>query len=171
MAYSDPLNTHDVRTGQLAPSAWGDVVRDDLEFLIEKPMVSAVGTTYQSVTSGGSYAMTLSNERFDTDAMHSTDTNNERLTIQTSGLYYVYATLAYEAAVDGYRKIQFVYNGSVTDEVQVVRGTGLHETNLTGAIIRTFNAGDYIVVKASHNVGSNLDVFCTDFGANYLRAY
>lgn len=169
MPYLDPVQIDDPRTGHLAPSAWGDQVRDNLEFLIERPMCNVLGSAYRSITSGGSWPLTQSTERFDTDGMHSTTTNNSRITIQTAGLYYVYGTVVYQSAAGGYRKVQFLYNGSVTDEVQVVRGEAGFETTVSGSVLFPFVVGDYIVMHASHNAGSNLDCISTDFGAFLMR--
>jgi hypothetical protein len=111
----------------------------------------------------------MSTERFDTDAMHSTSVNNERITIQTSGLYYIYGTIAYQANGTGYRKLQFVYNNSVTDEVQVLRGNTTDETNVSGSVLYPLQAAEYVVLHASHSAGVNLDCIATDFGVNLIR--
>lgn len=168
MTFIDPLNIQDVRTGALAPSTWGDTVRGDLEFLIERPMCDVFATAYRSITSGGSYPIAMSNYRYDTDGMHSNTTNNSRITIQTRGLYAIGGLIVYQSGAGGYRKLQFVYNGTTTDEVQVIRGGAGFESTLWGTVLYPFEAGEYIVMHASHDFGSNLDVIAVNFNATMI---
>jgi hypothetical protein len=103
--------------------------------------------------------------------MHSTVTNNSRITIQTAGRYMFTATVS--PAVSGagtYRSVHFLLNntteykgftgdiggGSVDDTITVVRNIG------------PLSAGDYVEVQVQHDSGGNLNHLLREFAALYL---
>jgi len=64
-------------------------LRDGINFLLNPPRVLLTNSALQSVPSGVSTVLTFDTETYDTDAMHSTVTNPDRITTVTAGLYTV----------------------------------------------------------------------------------
>lgn len=175
MPYVDPNTIHNPSTGGIAPASWGDVIRDDLEFLIDPPACSLSRSTNQTVGTSTSTAtdLTADTEAFDNDAMHSLVTNTERITFQTAGNYLVIATVEFDGAdTDGERVLRFLFNN-----VTVVRGMRIQAnaavsnfpTALTLArFINNVVAGDFVTCQVRQNSGSSLAVSLVEFSATYL---
>lgn len=169
MTYVDPLSIHDARTGHLAPSTWGDTVRDDLEFIVEKPMCQVQNTTTFTITNNTQVIASADITVFDTDAMHSTSTNNSRITIQTSGIYLIYGTLSFASNSLGSRWVTFVYNGSTDEDVQVIRGGTGTATLVNGTTFKYLEAAEYVEFAGEQDSGANLSGTLYRFGVQLQR--
>jgi hypothetical protein len=110
-----------------------NVIVTDVNNLIVPPMVQCTRSSDLSYTSGAN--ITWNSETYDTDAMHDTSSNTDRITIQTAGVYIVSLTLyltftgtltgtnlkiaiagsaAFETDWYGSRATDMVINGSTT---------------------------------------------------------
>lgn len=70
-------------------------------------------TTVQTVTNNTEAAVQWNDESFDTDSMHSTVTNNTRITAQTAGYYRAYTQLyLYDRPLDSSTEVYIRKNGS-----------------------------------------------------------
>lgn len=168
MPYSDPNLTHNPSTGAVAPAAWGDVLRDDLEFLIDPPACSAYNSTSQTVATATATVLNADSETFDNDSMHSTVTNNSRITAQTAGRYLFAASANFAANTTGIRQVQFFLNG--TTAFGTYRGNAANTfDSIEGAVAsRVLAAGDYVEVRAYQSSGGNLAVTLVEFTAIFL---
>jgi hypothetical protein len=169
MPYVDPNTVHNPATGTVAPAAWGDVIRDDLEFMIDPPICSVFHSTTQNVTTGGSGVdLAADSENFDNDAMHSTVTNNSRITIQTAGRYLLTATIDFQQDATGQRQLQFKLNDTTTFGIDRRQTTSslvaINQSTATIALV----AGDYVEVNAFQNSGSTLTCNLRMFTVLYL---
>jgi len=68
-------------------------------------------TSNQSISNATTTDVNWTNEDYDTDTMHDTSTNNERVTFKTAGKYFIMANINYTADVDT-RAIVFIVNQS-----------------------------------------------------------
>lgn len=119
-------------------------------------------TSAQSLNSGTTTAIQLNGETYDTDTMHSTSTNNTRITFNTAGTYVVTANLRFAANATGLRAVNVRLNGGSTNLVQV-NGAPTPTSIWTGvaSCTHTFTAGDYIEMTGLQASGGALNV---DFG-------
>jgi hypothetical protein len=62
-------------------------VRDALNFILAPPRCDLRQTAAQSIGNGAWTALTFTTEDADTDSMHDTVTNTDRITVQTAGWY------------------------------------------------------------------------------------
>lgn len=171
MPYVDLDTIHNPATGAVAPAAWGDQVRDNLEFLVDPPACSIKETTAQSVPNVTDTAMTSNEENFDNNSMHSTVTNTSRITIQTAGRYLLFSTLRFAGSTGGfYRQVQFLVNGATTYAMATatqVPNAGV-ETIISTSKALVLAAGDYVECMARHNAGGALNVNLDEFAAIFI---
>lgn len=155
----------------------------------------ASGTTFvgcwayglnQTIANGATtYSAELAYESFDSDAFHSTTTNNSRITIPTGkgGKYQVNATVSFDNgnSTVGYCNIFVRLNGSGTFDV--IGGTQIHGTTNSGATgnnnnsivvatgILSLAAGDYIELLVRSDNGSASSIRITpQLSVGYLGA-
>jgi hypothetical protein len=84
--YVDPQDVHNPATGASPPAAWGDTVRDGLEFCAKRPGVVLDRTTTQSIANGTTLvpiAFGSGTTQRDTDDFHSETASNTRVVIPT----------------------------------------------------------------------------------------
>lgn len=165
MPYVDPQSVHNPTTGLVAPASWGDALRGNDEFLIEPPQCSASHNTTQSVSSGiGSFTVLAANtEAYDTDTMHSTVTNNSRITATTAGKYRFLAHVIWDTNTSGDRVVRFLKNGAT-----VISGIRQGAANTLGQNLnRTIElaATDYVEVQVSQDSGGSRNVTLDEFAA------
>lgn len=168
--YSDPNLTHNPSTGAVAPAAWGDIIRDDLEFLIDPPSCSVFNSAAQTLTTNVLTILTANSENFDNDAMHSTVTNTSRITCQTAGRYLFIANVTFVANATGGRLLDFVVNGvGLTGSGMQFQSPGSGSAiNLTYARMITLAVSDYVETRVRQISGGNLDCTLVEFGATFM---
>jgi len=115
-------------------------------------------TTTQSIPNGSAgTVVSFNDESFDTDAMHSTVTNNSRITINTAGIYTVGFSGSLAAAADYTRTFSVVRINGTTDITRQQNNVGT-ATSLTQFLdvntVHQFVAGDYIEVLVGQSNGA-----------------
>lgn len=170
MAYVDPNTVHNPSTGTVAPAAWGDTIRDDLEFLVDPPVCAVKATSAQSVGASSNTVLTAGTETFDNDTMHSTVTNTSRITIQTAGRYLVFPTVRFAAASGGARVVHLQVNGGTPVPVGAFVADAALGTDvvISGSKPFTFAATDYVEVVAFQSTAGSLNVTLEDFTVIYI---
>lgn len=101
----------------------------------------------QSILDATGAALLFDSERFDTDSMHSTVTNNSRITINTAGLYVLNATCQFPSAGDFLNCIiQLRVNGTTYIATVSNSGNGAVSTimQLGCSAIYKFAVADYV---------------------------
>lgn len=169
MPYSDPNTVHNPSTGAVAPAAWGDAIRDDLEFLIDPPTCSLSGSA-TSATTGTILTINTTTENFDNDAMHSTVTNPTRITAQTAGRYEFTAVVRYDFnAGGGARLLQFFHNSTTQYNVAQIAATttGSRDTIVSGGRKIVMAQGDFVELRARQDSGSTINITCDEFAAKF----
>jgi hypothetical protein len=113
-----------------------------IRILIVPPACRAKRTDNTSYTSGAALSFDL--EDFDTDGMHDTVTNNDRITIQTAGIYLVVFnyTFNYSGTLTKLQANLNVNGSALAYNMQVVSATG----NIAGTFpfLYSYSASDYI---------------------------
>lgn len=171
MSYVDLASIHDPQTGQVAPAAWGDQIRENQEFFIDPPAVSVFNSGEEFIGAGGAFNDLLADsENFDNDAMHSTVSNTERITAQTAGRFLFIATVRWAADATGERQLQLQVNGiTALPGLRLTANTVANAaTALTVAAMVTLTVGDFVTCQARQTSGSNIGVRMVEFGATYM---
>jgi len=162
----DPATILTTDPGDVLTAAWCDTVRDDLEALIDPPACSVYHNTTQTKTTGTSLsALSANSENYDNDSMHSTVTNNSRITIQTAGRYEVGVVLSWAASATGNRALAFTVNGTTDYVVDIRTGTASNSTAISGSRTLVLAAGDYVEPSVWQSSGGDLNATLSEMYA------
>ena len=171
MPYVDPNTIHNPTTGGVPPAAWGDQVRDDLEFLVESPGCSVYKAAAVSTTSGSETVLVADSENYDLDTMHSTSSNTSRITCNTAGKYHFWATVSFAANSTGYRRVNCKVNGGSADTLMTMNAVttgGPINTVIAVSWSQVLAVDDYVEISAAQLSGGALDVRLREFGCQYV---
>lgn len=155
-----PWNTPITWTNITLTAANLNTLRDNVDWLgITKPMwyLEATGT---SITTGGGYTnVTYPTEGFDTQNLHSTVTNTDRVTIATAGKYLIIAYMEWAGSTAGQRDLAIRKNAGGTLLAADVRPPG--SSGFCAGTITWFGslaAADYVNLGVAQNSGVSLTV-------------
>ncbi len=119
----------------------------------------------QAITSGATTASAFNSERYDTDTIHDTSTNNGRLTCKTAGKYLITANVEWAANSTGTRQCWIYLNN--TTIIAIDRRTAMTPPGTTTNNISTIYdlaLNDYVELIVFQTSGGNLNL---DVAANY----
>lgn len=140
---------------------WDELV-DALNFLAGRPACRVYRSSSQSINSGALTAITFDTERYDTDTMHSTSVNTNRVTFNTAGLYDVGANISWQADTDYTRRIAYLQVNAAaiiarrSDESPAHALANAEDWNLNTTW--KMAAGDYIeLIVYQTNTSNNAD--------------
>lgn len=171
--YVDTDVLHVPITGQIAPVVWGAQVRDNGEFLARRPACSVFNSVTQVMSGTNIVTLAADSESYDTDAMHSTVTNNSRITAQTTGRYLALASVEYSgsfATADFHRvRTDFLLDGTTGHTVDNRRLIGSPAVSRV-SIVKTFDlmVGDFVEVRAVKVSSSDLSAQLLEFVLHLL---
>lgn len=159
MPYTSP---GDVTTGTTITSAWGNLVGDATDYLANPPACRAYHNAAQSPANNTETALALNSERYDTNSMHDTVTQNSRITFTTAGLYVVNGSASWAANATGVRQIGIRLGGVtyIAVELELTPG-GTIVCQQTISTTYKFTAGQYVELVAYQNSGAALAVNST----------
>lgn len=170
MIYTNPFDVHTPVTGAVVPAFWGDVVRDDQQFLVGGPAFFGNGlfTMLESATTNTNHIFDIPVERFDSDGMHSEVTNTSRVTIQTPGKYLIVCTTWWEVNIVGVRASRLRLNGTTVSLGQQHNSGYAEHATACSIYELDLVAGDYVEPAGTQNTGSNLDTFLKQFAVIWV---
>lgn len=125
-------------------------------------------TTTATTVTATEYGFTFDDEVYDTDAMHDTVTNNERVTIVTPGKYLVIGNIAWTGSPnEGRRMVLLRLNGTTATNGSIIAATNAARdaTNTFFQMVATevnLVAGDWVRMSAYQGSGGNLDIFLAE---------
>lgn len=117
-------------------------------------------TTTQSINDSTLTTVALDAELIDTNSLHSTVTNNSRITIAKTGLYLVFCQIAWVANTSGRRFATIIKNGSAidTDLSDNRAPTSAGEARNSIFKLLSLTAGDYLEAQVLQNSGGALNI-------------
>lgn len=115
--------------------------------------------------------ITFNQERYDTDGMHDTVTNNSRITITAgagAGKYLIGGCLDYTANTTGIRNIGMVLNGVTLIASNQQNAASSFSTVICVNRVYNLSVADYVELTTHHNSGGSLDVTASpDFSPEF----
>lgn len=127
----------------------------------------------QTIANNTTTALVFGTEYFDTDAYHSTTTNNTRFTVPSgkAGYYSLVCNFEWASNGTGQRTINYRLNGTTkiaTLSVPAVTGAfGMCLAFTTSSL----SVGDYVEVTVSQTSGGNLDLYSFSDGQRFAMTY
>jgi len=160
--YVDPQTVHNPLTGTSPPAAWGDAVRDAIEYLA-RPAGCVVATSSGTNALTATWTSVLFNgtDERDTDGMHSPSVNNDQIVIPTGlGGWWAFAgSVTVAANATGIRMARISVNGGDTMRTAAFQtpATGLGAVvPIVGELLLA--AGDVVRMQAYQASGSTLAI-------------
>lgn len=119
----------------------------------------AYHTLDQSTANATETTLAFNSERFDTDTIHDTATNNSRLTCRSAGKYQITAFVTWGANATGNRYISIHLNGGAV-AIAAMRQLPVagQETEMDLPTLYSLAVGDYLEVHAYQTSGGALNV-------------
>jgi hypothetical protein len=155
--FVDPQSIHNPAAGSKPPASWGDTVRDDLVALGAPPLTKVYRTTDQTgIVTATWTAVAFDTEYADTDAFHSTTTNNSRITVPAgmAGTYYCQANFPWDGNTSGsFRQLAIRANG-VSHLATVLSAPTAYVRQFV-AVDVPLSVGDYIEAVVVQDSGAN----------------
>lgn len=170
MPYVDINTVQSYNPGDILTGAALQQIRNNGEFFIDPPACSVYNSVVQSTGDAAVVALSANSENYDNDSMHSTSTNNSRITAMTAGRYLVTFVVSFTANANGWRFVEVIKNGATVTRMTSSRpeATGTLATQLSGALTLVLSAGDYIQCRSYQNSGGALDVSLNEFAAMFM---
>lgn len=141
-------------------SDWDNYIKTNINNLIVPPACTLHNSSSISVSNGGFNTLTFDNEDIDTDGMHSTVSNTGRITIATTGIYILTASIQWAANATGKRVLLLYVDG--TDDygrLEIPAVTGGGTTSMTiNSVPRQLTAGQYAECWVFQDSGGALDI-------------
>lgn len=157
--------------GQVYTAAAHNVIATNVNNFIVPPMCQVKRTTTQAITTASVTDVLFNAETFDTDDMHSTTSNTDRITVNTAGVYIVTGNLQMAGNATGVRGIYIRKNGSTFARFFVTAVDALNLPGLSASAVITASAGDYFTCSVYQNSGGNLDVLADDPVGNLATTF
>lgn len=126
-----------------------------------QPAARVFHSANQSITTSAGTALAFDSERFDTDTIHDTVTNNSRLTCKTAGKYQVTGSISFASNVTGLRQVFIRLNGTTAIAIQTAPAVSGSTHELTVSTLWDFAVNDYVELMAFQSSGGNLNVTVT----------
>ena len=112
----------------------------------------------QSIPNATWTALALDSERFDTDVIHDTVTNNSRLTCKTAGKYVIVASAMFASNATGLRGIKILLNSTTIIAKLYFAAISGDTTPTFVSTLYELNVGDYVQMQGVQTSGGALNV-------------
>jgi hypothetical protein len=123
------------------------------------PMCRAYLSTSTNISNNTVTSVSFDSENYDTDTMHSTSSNTNRITFTTAGVYALSAACKWATAAGGVRQIVFRLNGTTDLSVasQASNGGG-NNTDQQLSVQYSFAANDYVELRVYQDSGGTVAI-------------
>lgn len=161
----------------ISKTTFGDVVIADLNFLANAPTCRVYHNTTQSIAHNTAQAVVFNSKRWDTDTMHSTSVNTNRITLTTAGVYAVSFVAALTGGTDYTRVTATLRVNGVLSicGATVTQTTKSHAPQLNLTTIWKFVAADYVEALITQENGASaarnllsVSAETPEFAANWI---
>jgi Tfp pilus assembly protein FimT len=123
-----------------------------------QPAARVFHNAAQSITSATTTAIAFNSERYDTDTIHDTVTNNSRLTCKTAGKYAITGQVEFASSATGNRQLFLRLNGATTIAYKTQAAVNGLITNMDVSTQYDLAVNDYLEVLVWQDSGGSLNV-------------
>ena len=118
----------------------------------------------QSIANNTDTVLAFNQERFDTDTIHDTVTNNSRLTATTAGVYIITCSASWASNATGFRHIIIRLNGATYIGIALWDTSQNDSTRMEVSTVYKLAATDYVEIMVRQTSGAALNILSA---ANY----
>lgn len=150
--------------GTVSAAFWNAQVRDNFYAINSIPAARVYHNTDTPAvpsdwTTGNWYTIPFNSERYDTDTIHDTSTNNSRLTCKTSGKYAIVGGATFSTnGLGGVRGLRIAFNGSTVIGRVLVASEGTAHLQVASPGAWQMAVNDYVELHAYQESGSGLQI-------------
>lgn len=113
--------------------------------------------------------LTFNSERYDTDSIHDTAVNSQRLTCKTAGIYIIMGAVTISANSVGTRTAAIHRNGTTYIAVDTRQNLGGGDAvQVVVSVIASLSVGDYVTLRIYQNSAGALNV---NFSSEYTPEF
>lgn len=112
----------------------------------------------KAITTATDTAIDFDQQRFVTDAIHSTSSNNTRMTAPYKGRYYIGGSIEWAANATGVRRVLIKLNGSTVIAGLLTTGSAADTGFMTLSTFFELSKSDYVELYVRQDSGGNLNV-------------
>ena len=148
----------------ITASLYNTYVGTNVANLIVPPLLRVRRATTQSIPHNTDTFVTFTIEDFDNDGCFTA--SSDTVTVQTTGVYYVSAGIAFASNATGYRGMYILKNPSSVNDIGAALAAcempaASSGNMLTASAVQTFTAGETIKVMVGQNSGGSLNIVNT----------
>lgn len=138
-------------------------VRDNFRALSSIPKARVYATSAQGIANITDTTVAFQAERYDTDVIHDTSTNNDRLIAKTAGVYAFGANVGFEANATGSRIAKIVHSGgsAIAYDDRTANTVGGEPTVINLSTEWTMAVNDYVTLTVYQSSGGALSLIQT----------
>ena len=117
--------------------------------------------TNQAITTATSTVLAWDTEDYDTDAIHDTSTNNDRLTVPAGegGTYLIMLGVEWAGNATGYRQLKIIQDASDFLKARIdVEADSSNQMGMVLPLVLSLSAGSYLRAQVKQTSGGNLNV-------------
>jgi hypothetical protein len=129
------------------------------------PRVQAYHNANQSMVTDVSTVVALNSERYDVGDMHSTTTNNSRLTFTTAGIYVVTFLCSFAGNTAGDRRALIRKNGAETigGSEKKALSSATPECGISVTVQEWFQVNEYVEATVKQDSGGSINLLATRY--------
>lgn len=139
------------------------------------PCTRVYSSSATAAANGALTTIAFDSERYDTDTMHSTVTNNTRITITTAGKYHVGGNIEWTTGAGTLRLLRVLLNGTTVIANSLMPPVSGNVTRMAVECDYIFAAADYIELQGVQDSGGSINIavganYSSEFWAHYFSA-
>ncbi len=156
MAWTD---IPDKTTGDLMDAVWyGTHFKANMEYLKNVPCAHVYNSNDISIPNALVTRLSFDAERYDTDNIHSTETNTSRLTIPRDGKYLIVGNVCFANGASGARDLKIVLNGTtIIGYLDNYNPTNSY-VDVALSTVQALSTNDYVELMVYQTSGAALNV-------------
>ena len=147
-------------SGPLGTLGQHDILSDAgrLRTLLATSRVRVYNNANISIPNATWTTLTFNSERWDTNGMHSTASNTDRLTCIVPGLYPIVGQVAFDGNATGLRMLRILLNGSTQIAAYSQRFNSAWTCFLDISTQYQFSVAQYVILQVYQNSGGALNI-------------
>lgn len=131
--------------------------------ILTPPKCQAYNSTNISLATDDGQVVALDSERYDNGAMHSTVTDNSRITFTTAGIYIITFNCAFAANATGDRSAFIRKNGQDFIAMSQKHAFATQECGMSVTVHEMFEVGEFVEAIAKQDSGGALNLLATRY--------